>query len=426
MTRTVLVIDDEDNMRWVLERALGKAGYEVLTASRGSQGLELFSLHPVDLVLVDLKMPGMDGLAVLREIRRTGADVPILLFTAYATVPTAVEAMRVGATDYLRKPFDLEDVLAKVHHHLTAAIDQSLAVETPAPLLGFGEFVGAHPALLQPLSLAASAAQLENPVLLCGPVGSGRRHLARLIHRNGAGNGAARLLVVDCQALPSGVVDAAFLPAVSDTEVPSPGQKVLGGSLLLANADALPPALAQKLSTHFARLLRTPKRPHGLRLLLTAEKAVDPAWDDLLNNALAIELPALCQRLNDLPLLLAEFAPGTVWSSGIRALLAAYAWPRNVAELKRVAEQAARLAADDMVEMEHLPSHLQEQWETLPGHFILPPEGIQLDEVEQDLIRQALALAHGNKTQAARLLGLSRATLLYRLDKYGLNDEGNT
>ncbi len=262
MTRTVLVIDDEDNMRWVLERALGKAGYAVLTASRGSQGLELFSLNPVDLVLVDLKMPGMDGLAVLRQIRQVSADVPILLFTAYATVPTAVEAMRIGASDYLRKPFDLEDVLAKVHHHLAAARDPCLHDEAPAPLLGFSEFVGAHPCLLQPLALAASATQLENPVLLRGPVGSGRRHLARLIHRNRAEIAAGRLVSVDCGALPLAIVENALLPAATETEPVPFWQKALGGSLLLANVDVLSPALAQKLSQQLARSRRDDQRPH--------------------------------------------------------------------------------------------------------------------------------------------------------------------
>jgi len=121
--------------------------------------------------------------------------------------------------------------------------------------------------------------------------------------------------------------------------------------------------------------------------------------------------------------LLAEFAPDVRWSADVRALLAAYAWPGNVAELKRVAEQAAHLATGGAVAVEHLPIHVQEQIERIPGRFVLPPEGIQLDQVEQDLIRQALALTHGNKTQATRLLGLSRATLLYRLDKYELNNE---
>ena len=121
MARTILVIDDERNMRWVLERALTKAGYDVVTAERGEQGIQQFALYAVDLVLLDLKMPGMDGMTVLRELRRQNRAVPILLLTAYATVPTAVEALRIGANDYLRKPFDVETVLATVNRYLAEA-----------------------------------------------------------------------------------------------------------------------------------------------------------------------------------------------------------------------------------------------------------------------------------------------------------------
>ena len=118
MARTILVVDDEENMRWVLKRALEKSGYEVITSSRGDHALKFLASRPVDLVLLDLKMPGMDGISVLRELRQRNVLVPILLLTAYATVPTAVEATKLGATDYLRKPFDLEDVLMRIGRYL--------------------------------------------------------------------------------------------------------------------------------------------------------------------------------------------------------------------------------------------------------------------------------------------------------------------
>ncbi len=146
-------------------------------------------------------------------------------------------------------------------------------------------------------------------------------------------------------------------------------------------------------------------------------------WAPLIQQALTISLPPLRERLEDLALLLAHLTPNVTWSQGAQALLAAYDWPGNVAELKRVAEQAVHLAGEGPVQPEHLPSHFHATDAVVPGRFILPQEGIDLEEVEQDLIRQALAMARGNKTQAARLLGLSRATLLYRLDKYGITGE---
>lgn len=147
MPRTILVIDDEQNLRWVLRRALEQTGYEVLTAEGGEQGLSQFARHRVDLVLLDLKLPRMDGLAVLRELRRRNAQVPILLLTAYASIPTAVEALKVGATDYLRKPFDLAAMLAHVERHL-AQQSEARPPDEPLRQERFGEYIGAAPALL--------------------------------------------------------------------------------------------------------------------------------------------------------------------------------------------------------------------------------------------------------------------------------------
>lgn len=419
MTRTVLVIDDEDNMRWVLERALKRASYEVLTASRGEQGLELFARHGVDLVLLDLKMPRMDGLAVLRELRRRSSDVPILLLTAYATVPTAVEAMQIGASDYLRKPFDLEAVLAKVNAHLAAQAD--LEAEEPAEhLTDFRRFVGASPCLSRSLAQAAAAAQVDYPVLIQGESGSGRRHLARQIHGNTEDMAGGRLLTADCASLPLALLEQELLAVPSEGSRGGQWQLALGGSLVLANVHALPDSLAVDLVAHFSDYLRNAGRPHGLRLLLTAEQAPGPVWQPILERAITIALPPLRRRREDLPLLLAHFAPGVQWSSQVRSLLSSYEWPGNVAELQRVAQQAAQAAAGETVQPQHVPGHLASTDAGVTGVYGLPPEGIDLEELEQSLIRQALAQAQGNKAQAARLLGLSRATLLYRLEKYGI------
>jgi DNA-binding NtrC family response regulator len=420
MARTILVIDDEDNMRWVMERALKKAGYDVLTASRGEEGLKQFALNPVDLVLLDLKMPGIEGLTVLREIRQRSQTTPVLLLTAYATVPTAVEAMQVGATDYLRKPFDLETVLAKVNERLARKADyqrtdRQRQAQSEPPLLG--DFIGASPVLAHPLAQARAATEALYPVLVRGEWGSGRRCLASLIHRHTPQTAQARLVTLDCSAL----APALLAYELSLTER-GRWQQALGGSLLLANADCLPADLSVDLRPMLQTYLRNHEHPHGLRLLLTASGDLPKEWTPLLNHTLVIALPSLRERPEDLPLLLSHFAPGSEWSQTAINLLEVYDWPGNVAEFQRVASQSVRAARNEPVQPKHLPSHLRPA-SPIAGPFRLPPEGIDLEEVERGLIQQALEQAGGNKTQAARLLGLTRATLLYRLDKYGIVDE---
>ncbi len=204
-------------------------------------------------------------------------------------------------------------------------------------------------------------------------------------------------------------------------------QQALGGSLLLADIQRVLEDLAPRLVAHLARYLRTAQRPHGLRLLLTSDGRTLPAWDPVLAEAVTIALPPLRERLEDIPLLLAHFTPEVTWSRAAQERLRLYPWPGNVAEFRRVVRQAAASAqarGAQMVDVVHLPGHLQPDDTSLDsGPFVLPPEGIDLEAVEQDLLRQALARAQGNKSRAARLLGLSRATFLYRLDKYGIQTD---
>ncbi len=446
MARTVLVIDDERNMRWVLERALQKAGYDVLTAERGELGLQLFARHRVDLVLLDLKMPGMDGLAVLRELRQRSTSVPILLLTAYATVPTAVEALQLGASDYLRKPFDLESILSQINRFLADQVratgrqdhvpgnpwgpEARLEASHSWARADFADFIGAAPALSEPLAHARMAAQTDYTVLIQGETGTGRQLLARLIHHSAAPTSGRRLVSIDCARLPKPILEQALLATFAEAVVARPWQQALGGSLLLANIETLDEDFVAPLLCHLGGYLRTPERPYGLRLLLTAAPLggdlpgipLADVWSALLTNAISVYLPPLHARREDLPLLLAHFAPQAKWSREVRALLEAYAWPGNVAELQRVVQQAAHLAGDGPVQPHHLPSHLTATTTAIPGIFVLPQDGIDLEQVEQDLLGQALTLAGGNKTHAARLLGMSRATFLYRLEKYGIED----
>lgn len=444
MAGTILVIDDENNMRWVLQKAFQRAGYEVHTASRGSEGLQLFARHDIDLVLLDLKMPGMDGLSLLRELRSRDGETPILLFTAYATVATAVEALKVGATDYIRKPFDIEAMLTKISHYLHGAPAEPAEQQEMRP--GFGALIGASPLLDAPLAGAVTAAESDYTTLIRGEPGSGRRHLARLIHQQ---RQQGRLVLMDCGALPAALLERELLgpdlPAsealvqeskTGATDAQQAGQdgaggarwqRALGGSLLLANCDRLPAPMLEPVVSQLTGYLRTPQRPHGLRLFLTTTEPLGAPWHAITGAAIQIELPPLRQRLDDLYLLLAHFTPKISWEPAVLAQLKAYAWPGNIAELQRLAHQIAPLAANNVVRVEQLPPHLcgENASQNAPStpSILLPPDGVALETVEKELIQQALARTHGNKAGAARLLGLTRATLLYRLDKYDIHAE---
>ena len=458
MARTILVVDDEENMRWVLKRALEKSGYEVITSSRGDHALKFLASRPVDLVLLDLKMPGMDGISVLRELRQRNVLVPILLLTAYATVPTAVEATKLGATDYLRKPFDLEDVLMRIGRYLygedrpetgqdqermSHTFSRSHEQSEKPSLPGFHGFIGTSTVLKRPLTLAKTASETGYPVLICGEEGSGRRYLANLIHENCLNTNENAIVTIDCDSLPAPVLEQELLDAemfnaetgeagVDDlqpaTEVADAGrwQQALGGTLLLVNADALPNILTQQLISHLSTYLRTPQRPFGLRLILTCQQPLPSLWQPLLKTAITIELPPLRCRLDDLPLLLAHFSPNALWQPAVKAHLATYDWPGNVAELEQIVQQACLLARGKPIDASHLPSQVVANGSTELGAqssgIILPEEGIDLDALEKDLILQALKMAQGNKAHAARLLGLTRATLLYRIEKHELTD----
>jgi DNA-binding NtrC family response regulator len=284
----------------------------------------------------------------------------------------------------------------------------------------FVEFVGAAPILSSPLAKAQAATCTDSTVIIQGETGTGRQHLARLIHANTPITALGRFVVINCASLPPSVLEHLLLGQDSHAVTELQWQEAFGGSLLLANIDAAAPPLQEHIANRLYDYLHTAQRPHGLRLLLTTQQDLAPAWLRVQEFALTVELPSLRARLTDLPLLLRHFAPKACWSREARAQIEAYAWPGNVAELQRVVQQVASLAGDECIQVQHLPTHLLSVLAEATGLFYLPPEGIQLEKLEQDLLRQALSLAHGNKSSAARLLGLSRATLLYRLEKYGL------
>jgi DNA-binding NtrC family response regulator len=410
----VLVIDDEPNMRWVLQEALGNAGYHTHAAGSGEEALALLAERPIDVAILDLKMKGMDGLATLRQIHARRPDVVVLVLTAFGTVATAVEALQSGATDYLRKPFDIEDVLFKIsraleRQRLHAEITRLKSGEPPPT-------PGSDPAWRAAITASADALTRGLDVRLIGEPGSGRASIARAAH-----------LASPRRAAPFVVCDLGVLPAAEqgallngDGQAESYWRAAGSGVLLLRHIGKLSGSGADAL-THLLERRRT--SGVGPLLVLTGAAEEWAAAPALPQRYVTVEVPPLRVHLDDILPFAAAWLPNRVITPAAAEMLHAYTWPGNLGELRAVLERADKLASDGPIDIHHLPDRVRVA--PLPNAPLrLPPEGLSLEELEIALIRQALTRAGGNKTRAAELLGLTRHTLLYRLEKYKIGDDG--
>ena len=460
--RRILVVDDERPMQRILEILLRKLGHEVLCAGNGREALALARRQPVDLVLTDLRMPEMDGLALLEALRAEGQDVPVILITAYGTVDSAVRAMKHGASDYIIRPFENETVELAVERalrvHRLEHENRFLRQQVDA---GWHDFVGDSPAMRAVYDAIARAAPTGAAVLITGETGTGKELAAHAIHR---ASGRSGLFVpINCAAIPEdmleselfGHVRGAFTGAQKDRA----GKFELadGGTLFLDEITEMPVHLQAKL----LRVLQEgtverlgSNRPRQIDFRLVAATNRDPARavadgrlrEDLYYrlNVLTIELPPLRERGEDIARLAEHFLASKAaglgrrpprLSAAARDCLMRYAWPGNVRELENIMERALILSTGAEIGPADLPPGLCDgataAAPAAPGEVAagdepaLDDEGsldlqARLEAVERATIRTALARTGNNKTRAARLLGISDRTLWYKLKKLGL------
>ncbi|MFD3163415.1 sigma-54-dependent transcriptional regulator [Herpetosiphon sp. NSE202] len=385
MSKRVLVIDDEANLRWVLSEALSDQGYEVAVAANANDGLAAMSRQPADVVILDLKLKGMDGLATLARLRERWPDVVVLILTAYGTVASAVEAMQRGAADYLRKPFDLEEIGFKLQRALErAALQQEIRYlrqsQKQATTAGL---IGSHPVWL------ACREQLERMIdrlpllVLVGEAGVGKAQLGHYAHATSQRHNGP-LIELDGALLTEPILVAALHEA---------GQ----GTLLIRHGlNWLNWLLAQSLQP---------------RIILTSLELPEQPVPTL-------QVPNLNQRRSDIGLFArAWLGTQSLSAAALQQLEQSY-WSANLPELRHVLERAAMAANGQTIQPEHLPYDLAL---ATAEPIALPAAGLQLELVERSLLQQALQQANGNKTRASELLGLSRHQLLYRLEKHGLS-----
>ncbi len=447
MKRRILVVEDEEKLRRVLELQLASAGFDVDKSGTAEEGLKL--VDRADLVLSDLRLPNMDGLQLLGLIRRQNAQVPVIMMTAFGSVETAVEAMKAGATDFLLKPFSLDHLMQVVNKALEvrALREENRALkEELGRRYEFDNIIGRSQPMQEIFATIERVAPTRATVLLAGESGVGKDLIARAIHFRSPRKDHP-LVKINCSAIPENLMESELFGyekgAFTGAQTTKPGkfEQADTGTVFLDEIGDVPAAIQVKLlrilqEREFERLGSNQTRHIDVRVVAATNQDLRAALEqgtfreDLYYrlNVVPLNIPPLRERKVDIPFLAGHFvkklAPDTgclaesITDAGIEKLMG-YHWPGNVRELENVIERSLVMCTGPVLDAKdiHLESAPRPRAHN-DSNFL--PEGMTLDQYEQDLIREALRRADGNKSHAARLLGLTRNALRYRLTQMGL------
>jgi DNA-binding NtrC family response regulator len=453
---TILIVEDEAKMSRLLELNLTEAGYATHAAADAETGLKLLRQERIDLVITDLKLPGMNGLEFLQAVKRADARLPVVVMTAYGTVETAVEAMKAGASDYVLKPFSLEEMKLIVHKELDVRHlreeNRSLR-EALGKRYEFKNIVARSAGMQEVLGTVERVAPTNSTVLLGGESGVGKDLIARAIHQHSR-RASGPFVKINCTAIPENLLESelfgyekgAFTGAVSA----KPGKFELAdkGTIFLDEIGDVPGSIQVKLlrvlqDRDFERLGGTKTLKVDVRVVAATNQDLRAALEegtfreDLYYrlNVVPINIPPLRDRKEDIPYLVDHFSDHFTRESGkpikgitpaAQKLLMEFHWPGNVRELENIIERAVALSAGDMLDVADIrldlsPVMAGSSLSAAGAPFV--PEGVTLEQFEDEIIQEAVRRSNGNKSQAARLLGISRNALRYRLAKMGVPDD---
>lgn len=443
--KSILVVDDEKNQREILETILSGEGYDVTTASSGEAAMKFVEARRFDLVLTDLKMTGMSGLELLKELTNFDKSIIVILLTAHGSVDSAVDALRLGAFDYLQKPYDSEKLLDTV----SRALNKLSALDT--------EIVSVSPEMDKVKKLILKIAKSNSTVLIRGESGTGKELIARSIHKNSLRTNEV-FQAVNCAAINENLLESELFGHEKGSFTGAVAEKkglfeiANNGTLFLDEIGELDIALQAKLLRALQE--REIRRVGGIKEIEVDVRVLAATNRDLLKmaeeqrfredlyyrlNVLSIDIPPLRERRSDIPVLMDYFLKkhtrGTdrkvVLDSEAKKLLLDYHYPGNVRQLESAIERAILLSENDTITLEDLPPEMTQTRSVGASaggdsQFKLPPEGVNFEDVERSLIMQAMDRTDNNITKSAKLLGLTFRTLQYRLEKFGIKKEENS
>lgn len=446
MTPRILIIDDEEKMCWALKRAFNHKGYQVVTTTSGLQGIDLTKETEPSLVILDLKMPDIDGIEVLKGIKKINPQIPVIMITAHGTIETAIEAMKIGATDYIIKPFELEEIRALVKQALQLSNPENQVNSLPEDSdKKYRKFVGQSEAMKEVTLLIRQVAKTTATVLITGESGTGKEVAGVEIH-NASDRADEPFVAVNCAALPDQLLESELFGhekgAFTGATCKKKGRFEIAnkGTIFLDEIGEMPISMQAKLlrvlqERCFERVGGTETIHVDVRVIATTNIDLATAIangtfrEDLYYrlNVMRIIMPTLRSRKEDIPLLvnwfLEKFDPShskKISSEAIK-LLTRYNWPGNIRELQNAIERALIVCQGPEILPMHFPKDLLCSVEETTSPELSPTESVStLEELEKRLIVDALKKLDYNQTKVAKYLGISRPTLLYRLKKYGI------
>jgi two-component system response regulator AtoC len=439
----ILVVDNEERMCKVIQLALEEKDHAVDSTYSGAEALQKLDTVIYDIVITDLKMKEIDGLAVLRFARQLNPAPEVILITAYATQQTAIEAMRAGAFDYLIKPFEMDDLLIRVERILKQKdiVNENIRLKKESRVLHIPNIVGKSEKMRHVYGLIDRVSPNDTTVIILGESGTGKELVAEAIHENSPRK-KHRFIAVNCAAVPENLLESELF-GYEKGAFTGAFQRKLGyfelanqGTIFLDEIGDVSLGLQTKLlrvlqNKEIIRIGGSEKIKIDARVITATNKNLEKMVEqgtfrsDLYYriNVFPIDLPSLRERKEDIPELVETFLQriGHInMTSEAKIRLMSYHWPGNIRELLNVIERAA-IIADHTIDVNHLPG-LNEKTQSSSHDFTFPENGLNLDALEQQLITEALARTNGNKTRAAQLLGITRRRLysmMERLQKMG-------